>query len=296
MDRAFAIYHEYETLRERLGVSPTYSRRDYNAHEEIMRELTQDLNLGWIAKWCRDWAPVVALQEGYDTRPEIALLMEMTIDGNLRISWTPVISRDQYEAAPRACQIWFDELHRKEAFQSPRSELHFIRGVRQIEAHLDRSCIISDPELSTVAIKALDAMITDLPRKLKHFAKSYWQDYLFIEMPDQAKGTPGRFDLVDAWEYQENAIEEGIRSLEEGTGFTEETLKAALGNITQSRPRIKLIESKLKAVAEGQGISPEHLQSLHARYKRRDKFQETMKSEHFCREPHPGRWDRRHMT
>ena len=293
MASIFKIHHEYETIRERYGLTPQRGHREYNVHEEIMQEFTRNINLGWVAKWCRDWAPIVAPQTGFDTRPEIALIMEMTDNGNLRISWTPAISYDQYQAAPKECRIWLDDLHRNAAFQSARSEIYFIRSVRRIQSLLNLGRSIYDPELSAVTIKALDTLISDLPRKLKDHAKVYWQDYLFIKQPDGQTGFEGHFELIDAWEYHTNKINEGIRSLEEETGFSQASLDAAVEEITERRNRIRLLESKLKAIAEERGLPPESLQSLHGRYKSRDKFHQARTEDRFCREPHPGRSSRR---
>lgn len=294
MESHFRIYHEYATLREELGSSRAYGHRNYNPHEEIMREFTKSLNLGWIAKWCQDWAPIVAPQKGYDTRPEISLFMEMTENGNLRISWAPAISYDQYYEAPREFQIWLEDLRSKEAFQSPKNEIYFIRDMRKIESFLNCGSRISDHELSLIAIKALDEVISDLPRKIKHIAKAYWQDYLFIDHPDGTADTQGRFELIGAWDYYGDRIENKINSLEAKTQFTEPTLDAAIGEISQKRPRITRVENKIKAIAKERGLCEIELQSLHAQYEQRDKFNKTVSEERFCRENHPGRWSRRH--
>lgn len=133
-----------------------------------------------ILEWAQIWAPQITGPMSNANLPEIALEMSITSKHNLRITWTPIMTKEQFIASSPEFKFWMEDVRWGYPKHIP-NELLFIRDIRSswARAHKAReSGADSYDHPSLLAATTLRELLVDMPRIMDMFVNAYWQDVI----------------------------------------------------------------------------------------------------------------------
>lgn len=284
----------YHVRRALLGDA----ERQREPHREIIYACLEGPLYGAlheIQEWGKKWAPMVA--PGFDPGkgPEIALNLNVTTKGNLEVTWTPIMTQEQYDAAPNDFRRWIEQLGFQPIAQRRDTQLYFIREFDMLQQHL-KGDYVTDAilELSRISAVALAVMIAELPSKLEHLVQAHWQHVMeFNFAEDDHRSTPicSSIAIWDAWYHSKAQSEDRLKRALKAIGTDEKRLTKEWGTVAITNPRVRTDGGRSKVVAEVLGVSADQVQTARQAIESVKKWQEDKPRLWWNRrDPYPSWW------